>query len=453
MTGRSAWVDDGNAALLTDLYQLTMLQAYLREGMTERATFNLFVRRLPRGRNFLVAAGLDDALRYLESVRFSDDAIEHLRSLGRFDASFLDWLRGFRFTGDVDAMPEGTVAFENEPLVQVVAPIAEAQLVETFLMNQIHLQTTIASKAARVVLAAAGRRVVDFALRRSHGADAAMKGARAMFIAGVDATSNVLAGRVHGIPVAGTMAHSYVQAHDSEAEAFRAFVALHPDTVLLVDTYDTLRGVEKVVHLSRELVDAFRVTAVRLDSGDLATLARQTRRTLDEAGLASVGVFASGSLDEWSVRDLVAAGAPIDGFGVGTRMGVSSDAPSLDTVYKLLEYAGTPRMKLAPGKMDLPGRKQVFRADEGRDSMHDVIAGHEEERPERPLLIPVMRNGRRLPAGREDLATIRERARRDIQSLPARVRALDPAEPPYRVETSAALRTRQLSLRAALEAS
>ncbi|HKY60434.1 MAG TPA: nicotinate phosphoribosyltransferase [Gemmatimonadota bacterium] len=439
MSSAEPWVNDGNAALLTDLYQLTMLQAYWREGMEEEGVFSLFARRLPSARNYLLACGLDDVLRYLERLRFTGEALDYLSSLDPFSTDFLDWLGAFRFTGDVHAVPEGTPVFANEPLLEVTAPIPQAQLVETFIMNQVHLQTVLASKAARVVEAARGRPVVDFGLRRMHGTDAGMKAARAFHVAGVAATSNVLAGRVYGLQVTGTMAHSYVQAHDDELEAFRAFAALYPTTTLLVDTYDTLEAVGKVVRLAREMGDGFAVRAIRLDSGDLVRLAFDARRILDEAGLLDVEIFASGGLDEHEVDRVVTAGAPITGFGVGTGMGVSSDAPSIDIAYKLSSYAGRGRLKLSPGKPILPGRKQVFRMEEGDLAVGDVIARAEEDLPGRPLLATVMQGGKRVAAGRRGLDEARARAREEIGRLPARVRALERADPPYPVALSPAL--------------
>ena len=435
------WVDDGSAALLTDLYQLTMLQAYQAERMHEPAVFSLFVRRLPERRNYLIACGLNDALRYLETLRFAPDALEYIASLPEFHADFIDWLADFRFTGDVHAVPEGTPLFADEPLLEIVAPLPQAQLIETFVMNQVQHQTLVASKAARVVEAAAGRAVIDFGLRRMHGTDAGLKAARAFHIAGVAGTSNVLAGQRYGIPVRGTMAHSYIQSHDDEAAAFRAFARLYPSTILLVDTYDTLDGVRRVVELARELGDDFDVAGIRLDSGDLSSLAIEARRILDDAGLHDVTIFASGSLDEYRIAELLARAAPIDGFGVGTRMGVSSDAPSLDTAYKLTEYAGRGRTKLSPGKDILPGRKQVFRFfDDDGVAMHDVIARADERLPATPLLRPVMRGGERLPDGDVSLEASRVYAAQQRDRLPARIRALEPADPPYEVEVSNALR-------------
>jgi nicotinate phosphoribosyltransferase len=435
----SAWVNDSNAVLLTDLYELAMLQAYFEEGMEKEAVFELFPRRLPERRNYLVACGLDDVLHYLETLSFPPEAIAGLSRLGRFSDRFLERLARLRFSGDVYAVPEGTVVFGGEPLVEVVAPLPEAQLAETFLMNQVHFQTLAASKAARVVTAAAGRAVVDFGVRRMHGTDAGMKAARAFFIAGIQSTSNVLAGVTYGIPVAGTMAHSYVQAHADETEAFRAFARVFPDTVLLVDTYDTLEAVRKVVALAREMGDRFRISSVRLDSGDLDALSKAARRILDDGGLRDVSLFASSSLDEYAIAKLLAGGAPIAGFGVGTHMGVSEDAPYLDMAYKLVEYDGVGRTKLSPKKPILPGRKQVFRTLARGEAAGDVIAGHEEVLDGRPLLVQVMKSGRRTAAGRETLLVARDRARRELAELPTRLRALEAASPPYPVRVSAAL--------------
>ncbi|MEX2531079.1 MAG: nicotinate phosphoribosyltransferase [Gemmatimonadota bacterium] len=426
-------------ALLVDQYELTMLAAYHAEGHTDQAVFSLFVRRLPPERNFLLAAGLASVLSFLERLRFGSEALAYLQERPEFDEGFTDWLARLRFTGDVWAVPEGTPVFANEPILEIRAPLPEAQLVETFVMNQIHLQTVLASKAARVKLAAGDRAVVDFGIRRMHGIDAALKSARAFHIAGVDATSNVLAGQVHGVPVTGTMAHSYIQSFDDELEAFRRFLTVYPDTVLLVDTYDTLEGVRKVVTLAEELGDDFQVRGIRLDSGDLGELARGARSILDEAGLDGVEIFASGGLDEWSIRELVRSGAPIDGFGVGTGMGVSSDAPSLDLAYKLTEYAGKGRLKLSSSKRILPGRKQFFRLEVEGQAVRDVLTRHDEDVSGRPLLRKVMEGGRRTDDGRETLEDARQRAQEELDRLPERVLELEPAEPPFEVEVSQAL--------------
>lgn len=426
-------------ALLTDLYELTMVDAYLGEGLHDEAAFSLFVRRLPARRNFLLACGLEQALTYLETLRFSPEELAWLESLGRFSRPLLDWLERFRFTGDVYAMPEGTAVFGQEPLLEVVAPLPEAQLVETYLINQMHLQTLAASKAARVVQAARGRPVVDFGVRRMHGEDAGLKVARAAYIAGVSATSNLEAAQRYGLPVAGTLAHSYIQAHDDELAAFRAYVHRFPETTLLVDTYDTLEGVRKVVALARELGTDFHVQAVRLDSGDLASLAHQTRALLDDAGLERVRIFASGGLDEDEVARLLAHQAPIDAFGVGTAMGVSEDAPALDMAYKLVEYAGRGRLKLSPGKVLLPGRKQVFREEHDGVATRDVLACHDEVLPGRALLRRVMHAGRRMEGASPPLTELQAHARESLASLPMEVRSLEPARPPYPVDVSPAL--------------
>ena len=431
---------DTRSPLFTDLYQLTMLQAYFREEMREPAVFDLFVRRL-RHRNYLVACGLETVLDFLETLRFTDDELDYLADQDTFEDDFLDYLAGFRFTGDVYAMPEGTPVFPDEPILEVVAPIGEAQLVETYLLNQITFQTGLASKAARVVHAAqrdgTDRAVADFGMRRMHGTDAAMKAARACYIAGVDSTSNVLAGQTYGLPVTGTMAHSYIEAHDREVDAFKRFAELYPETTLLVDTYDTLDGVRKVIDLAEEWGDAFRVQALRLDSGDLAALAHQARQLLDDAGLEDVQLFASSGLDEHKITDLLDRGAPIDGFGVGTRMGTMADQPYLDSAYKLAGYAGTPRMKLSKAKSNLPGRKQVTRQFAEGTADQDVIAAHDEVVDGEPLLQCVMKDGARTDAGQpRSLDAVRAHAAEQQDRLPDRLRALSDAHPPYAVTLS-----------------
>lgn len=426
----------GGLALFTDLYELTMLQAYFEEAMLEEAVFSLFVRRLHPRRNFLLACGVETVLEFLETVRFEEDDLAYLESLHLFSDRFLRWLKDFRFTGEVNAVPEGTPVFANEPILEIVAPMPEAQLIETFVMNQVHVQTVLATKAGRVVTAAGGRPVVDFGARRMHGIDAALKAARAFWIGGVASTSNVLAGKHYGIPVAGTMAHSYIQAHENEAAAFRHFAKVFPNTTLLVDTYDTLEGIRKVIALARALGEEFHVKAVRLDSGDLLELSIEARRLLNEAGLKQVEIFASGGLDEDAIAALLAGGAPIDGFGVGTSMGVSSDVPDLDIAYKLCEYAGKGRLKLSTGKPVLPGRKQIFRVAEGERDVRDIIGCADEQPVGRPLLVPMMRKGNRLPAGAVNLMQARAYAREQMARLPERVRAISPADPPYPVEVS-----------------
>ena len=402
--------------LVTDLYELTMATSYLRREMCEPATFSLFARALPPSRGFLVAAGLDDVLRLLADYRFDENDLAWLAGQG-FDAATLDALRELRFTGDVWAIPEGHAVFPDEPLIEVTAPLPEAQLVETLVLNQITYQTALATKAARCRLAAGGRAaLVDFSLRRTHGIEAGMAAARAAAIVGFAGTSNVEAARRLGLPAVGTMAHSYVQAFRSEREAFAAFAADFPDrTTFLVDTYDTLSGVETALEVARSM-DLKGRLGVRLDSGDLLTLSKETRRLLDAAGREDVTIVASGGLDEFDVQQLLDDGAPIDTFGVGTKIGVSADAPSLDTAYKLVEYAGRPVMKLSPGKQTRPGPKQVHRGDL---SEGDVLATRSEPAPNNttPLLIQAMRDGERLGPV-ETAALAAARLSTDLAQLP-----------------------------------
>ena len=420
--------------LFTDLYQLTMLDAYLQEGMHEEAVFTLFVRRLPENRQFLMAAGLDPLLETLENLSFSEDDLSYLKSQN-FSEKLIEYLRNFEFTGQVRALPEGTVFFENEPIVEVKAPLPQAQIIETLVMNQLHMQTVLASKGARVALAAGERNVLDFGARRVHGIDAGAKGSRALYLSGIAATSNMLAGRMYGLPVAGTMAHSYIQAHDCEYEAFQQFLKRFPETVLLVDTVDTIKGVEKVIQLAKELGDDFKVKGIRLDSGDLGELAKQARSLLDDNGLSHLDIIASGGLDEHKITKLIEDNAPIDGFGVGTGMGVSDDAPALDMAYKLVHYADKGRLKLSSGKPVLPGEKQVFR--EADDYLiRDTIARESEQLPGQPLLKKVMQNGKRLPSHQRDIEKIRAYAKQQLALLPNYVAALRSGEKSYPVAIS-----------------
>ncbi|MFU8875374.1 nicotinate phosphoribosyltransferase [Micromonospora sp. SL4-19] len=414
------------SGLRTDLYELRMAASYLRRGMTEPATFSLFVRRLPPQRGFLVAAGLAEALAFLESFAFDDDELGYLRDVVGLDPPTLAALAGLRFTGDVWAVPEGRAVFADEPLLEVTAPIAEAQLVETGVLNLITFHTTVASKAARCRLAAGDAQLIDFAFRRTHGIEAGAGVARASAIAGFAATSHVEAARHYGLRPSGTMAHSYVEAFTDERAAFRAFAADFPvNPIFLVDTYDTPAGVRAAVDVISELGLTGPV-AVRLDSGDLAALARQARAILDEAGLWQAQIVASGSLDEDVIAALVAQGAPIDAYGVGTRMGVSYDAPSLDSAYKLVSVGDRPVLKLSPGKATLPGPKQVFRDPAGASG--DVIGLRNEPSVagREPLLVPVMRGGRRLeaadPAG--ELRAAQDRFHADLAWLPDAARRL-----------------------------
>ncbi|HXH02453.1 MAG TPA: nicotinate phosphoribosyltransferase [Candidatus Competibacteraceae bacterium] len=412
-----------HSPLVTDLYQLTMLQAYHQAGMVDSATFELFVRRLPAERGFLLAAGLEQVLEFLENLRFSAEELDWLRSTGRFRDDFLDSLAGLRFRGDVDALPEGTACFGQEPILRVTAPLPQAQLVESRLINIVHYQTLVASKAARSVLAAPGKLLVDFGLRRAHGGEAGLWAARASYIAGFNGSATVLAGMRYGIPVYGTMAHSLVMAFDHEEDAFEHFALSQPDNVvLLIDTYDTLAAAAKLPALAVRLAErGIRIKGVRLDSGDLAVLSREVRRILDEGGLREAIIFASGDLDEYLLAELLRGGAPIDGFGIGTRLTIASDAPHLDCVYKLQEYAGRPRRKRSTGKATWPGRKQIYRCYADGIMSGDCLGLLDHAEPGTPLLQPVMRQGQRLrPA--EPLPVIRERARRELAALPEPLR-------------------------------
>jgi nicotinate phosphoribosyltransferase len=429
------------SVLLTDLYQLTMLEGYHDSGMEDIAVFEFFVRKLRPGRSFLMAAGLEQALQFLEGLCFSSEELAWLASTGRFKKEFLASLETLRFTGDVHAMPEGAIFFPSEPILRITAPIAQAQLVETRLINLLHFQTLIASKAARMVLMAPEKLLVDFGLRRAHGAEAGLLAARASYIAGFTGTSDVLAGMQFGIPLFGTMAHSFVQAHDDETLAFEHFVHAQPDNVvLLIDTYDTEAAARKVVALAPRLDrKGIRIKGVRIDSGNLAEHARKVRQILDAGGLQQVTIFASGDLDEYVLRDMFASGAPVDGLGIGTRMDTSSDMPYLDCAYKLQEYAGKPRRKRSEGKQTWPGRKQVYRSydADGRIAA-DLVTLETDAQPGEPLIMPIMRGGKRLVPATE-LADIRNYATANLTRLPEPLRRLqEPCE--YRVEISSALR-------------
>jgi nicotinate phosphoribosyltransferase len=423
-----------NIAMLTDLYELTMAASYHEHRPDDRATFDLFVRKLPPHRSYLVFAGLEQALCYLTRLSFNPDAIQYLRSKRLFPSSFLSHLKTIRFHGDVDAMPEGTVFFPDEPVLRVTGNLIEAQIVETLLLNTINLQTLIATKAARVVEAAEGRPVVEFGLRRAQGTDAGLKGARAAYLAGCAGTSNVLAGQLFGIPIFGTMAHSFVQAFPSELDAFRAFAKTFPSgTTLLIDTYDNVRGAQHAAIVARELArHGHRLGGVRLDSGDLITASRSVRRILDARKLRKVTIFASGNLTEYRIQEIVRRRAPIDAFGIGTELSVSADAPSLDLVYKLSEVVSgetkTPTLKLSAGKQTYPGRKQVFRLERDERFVGDILALDHERVSGRPLLKPVMRKGR-LVGPLPSLSSLRRHAAAERRQLPSKLRSLTEARP------------------------
>jgi len=430
----------GSSPLLTDLYQLNMIEAYLAYGEIKTAVFELFVRELPVRRGFLMAAGLEQALEFLETLRFSSDEIDWLKGTKRFSARTLEYLANLRFTGDVHALPEGSIFFANEPILRVTAPLPEAQLVEARLINIVHFQTMIASKTARMVLAAPGKLLVDFGLRRAHGAEAGLMAARASYIAGFSGTATVLAAKLFDIPVFGTTAHSYIQAQDSETVAFERFAHARPEgVVFLIDTYDTEAAARKVVALAPRLDAAgIKVSGVRLDSGDLIALSKSVRRILDDGVLADVTIFASGGLDEDQLMAIAQANAPIDGFGIGTSLTTSSDVPALDCAYKLQEYAGSPRRKHATGKATWPGRKQVWRH-YGPDNLMvgDTLSVENDHQQGEPLIHPVMQAGKRI-ATSPTFDDIRAHAARELRLLPAPLRELKPGAT-YKVRVGQAL--------------
>lgn len=436
-----------SSVLLTDLYQLTMLQAYVEQEMTETAVFELFVRRLPPHRSFLMAAGLEQVLNFLEQLHVSQAELAWLESTGRFHSTLLRYLEGLRFTGDVQAMQEGTIFFPHEPMLRIVAPLPLAQLVETRIINLLNFQTMIASKAARSVLVAGETPLIDFGLRRAHGAEAGLFAARASYLAGFAGTATVLAGMAYDIPIYGTMAHSFVQAHKDETAAFEHFALAQPENViLLIDTYDTEAAAHKVVNLAPSLKQqGILVKGVRLDSGDLADHARKVRRILNEGGLPHAQILASGNLDEYQLQRLIASEAPIDSFAIGTALTTSADAPSLDCAYKLQEYAGRPCRKRSEGKATWPGRKQVYRqyGQDGRFD-HDVVTTLDDHQPGEPLLQPVMVEGRRLtrpPA----LSELRARTTHELLRLPEPLRQLENSLP-FDVRISQSLQDLAMSI-------
>ena len=433
--------NEKNMSLFTDFYELTMCASYFDNKKFEPATFDLFIRRLPENRSYFLVAGLEQILLYLKTVKFTEEHLAYLKKQG-FNKEFLDYLRDFKFTGEVWAAPEGTVAFPCEPLIRVTAPIIEAQLVETFLLNTVNLQTTIATKASRVVQAAKGKAVIEFGLRREHGIDAGMKVARCSYIAGCQGTSNVLAGLAYGIPVFGTMAHSFVMSYEKEIDAFRAFAKTFPDkSTLLIDTYDDIAGAEKAATVAKELEKkGCRLGGVRLDSGDLAEISKKVRKLLDDKGLQYVKIFASGDLDEFKIAELLENDAKIDAFGVGTKMGTSADKPYVDVIYKLCETMSEkgvfePIMKLSEGKVTLPGRKQVYRFKDANGNFSgDIIALADEKVKGEPLLVKVMEKGE-IIYDFPSLDEIRAAAAENLSKLPAKYKKLTGA-PAYPVELS-----------------
>jgi len=411
--------------LLTDLYQFTMMEAYLQTAMDKTAIFEFYVRDLPKNRGFLVAAGLDSALSFLENLHFTSEEIACLAATGRFSRRLLDYLSSLRFYGDVYALPEGTVCFANEPLLRIVAPLPIAQLVETRLINLLHLETIIASKAARCVLAAGGKMLVDFGLRRAHGAEAGLLAARAVYICGFSGTATVMAGTSYGIPIFGTMAHSYIEAFGNEEEAFVAFARANPNNVtFLIDTYDTIRGARHAIQAARRLLkEGIKTQAVRLDSGDLVVLAKKVRFILDQNGFSDIKILASGNIDEYMIQKLVASKAPLDAFGVGTKLDTSEDAPYLECAYKLMEYDGRPRLKKSAGKATLPGRKQVRRCFRKGIMVQDTVTLEDDIAEGAPLVEKVMDQGKRL-SRYPDLSAVAAYTKGQLQSLPEYLRQL-----------------------------
>lgn len=441
-----------NLSLLLDLYELTMAQCYFHYKKDTLATFDLFVREMPANRAYLVVAGLEDILDYIKTLKFSDADLRYLNKQKIFSADFLSYLSHFKFRGDIWAMPEGTIFFANEPIIRVTAPIIEAQIVESSLLNTINLQTMIASKACRVVCAAGGKGVYDFALRRTHGTDAAIKVARAAYIAGFNGTSNVLAGKLYNLPIVGTMAHSYVMSFKHEIDSFLAYSSIFPErTILLVDTYDTKKGIKNAINIALYLkAKGFRLLGIRLDSGDIAGLSKFARETLDKAGLNYVKIFASGNLDEFKIKDLLMHRACIDNFGVGTHMGVSLDAPSLDVIYKISEVTDEdgnflPTMKLSKGKVTYPGRKQVFRIkDKSGNFIKDIVGLEKEKINGTPLLIKVVDKGRIIYKA-PSLKEIRLKTKNNLLKFPDRLKAVYP-QYQYPVEISSGLKKLTLTL-------
>lgn len=435
---RSLFPTEETLGINTDLYELTMAAAYFRAGRTrDWVTFELFTRKLPKSRSFLIAAGLEQALHYMTNVRFTDETLRYLRSLEIFqhvDDAFFDYLKAFRFSGDLYALPEGTICFANEPIIQVSAPAIEAQILETFLINTVNFQSMVASKAARICLAGKDKQIVDFGSRRAHSPQAGVLAARASFIGGCHGTSNVLAGFEMGIPVYGTMAHSYVQFFGDDSEAFRRFHEVFPEnTILLVDTYDTLEGVRKAISMEGT------IKGVRLDSGDLVALAVKTRDLLDAHGRNDVRIVASGNLDEEKILAFSLSGAPIDAYGVGTDLVVSVDAPSCDLVYKLVEVIGDgkvqPRIKASEGKATVPFRKQVFRQLREGKFAGDAIGRWDESMTGEPLLQKYIETGQLIAELPGDLREIRDRAQEQLSQLPTPFKLLHSAEE-YPVEYS-----------------
>ncbi|MEN8243915.1 MAG: nicotinate phosphoribosyltransferase [Thermodesulfobacteriota bacterium] len=412
--------------LFTDLYELTMAASYFDNRIFSEATFSVFVRDTSR-RNYFVAAGLEDALRELEAFQFSEDELTYLTGTGLFSEAFIDHLKGLRFTGTIHALPEGTIFFPNEPVLEVTAPLIESQIIETFILNTIGFQTNVASKGGRCVYAAKDRPLVDFSLRRTQGQDAGLKVARSTFLVGFSGTSNVLAGKQFGLPVSGTMAHSYILAFDREIDAFASFAETFPESsVFLIDTYDTLEGARNAAKVALEMqARGHALLGVRLDSGDMADLSQQVRKLLDKAGLPDVKIYASSGFDEFEIMDIISHDAQIDAFGVGTKLGVSADVPYLDIVYKLVRFNQRNIRKLSTGKVSLAGEKQIFRRIDGNGMLAEDIIGLRDDgiADAEPLLKKVMTNGRCIEAS-PSLKDIQSRFKKNFSQLPEEFKSI-----------------------------
>jgi nicotinate phosphoribosyltransferase len=430
-------------AMLTDLYEFTMAASYYEHGIVAPATFSLFIRKYPPDRGYFVSAGLEHVLDFLESFSFDQEDLDYLDSKNLFSHDFLDFLGHLRFTGDVHAISEGRLFFKDEPILELTAPIIQGQLVETFIINAINFGVIIATKASRCIHAARGKNLVDFSLRRTHGADAGIQAARACYITGFTSTSNVLAGKLYDIPISGTMAHSYILSFDEEIEAFRAYSKSFPEhTVLLIDTFDTIEGARKAVQVAKEMADqGCKLRGVRLDSGDMAELSKEVRKILNDEGLNDVLIFASGGFDEFRIAESLERGAQIDAFGVGTRIGVSADAPYTNIAYKLVEYDNNPVLKLSSGKQNIPSSKQIFRTHPGGKFQKDTIGLRDEKLEGEQLLVKVMQNGKRI-ASSMSLQEIRQRFNDEFTSLNGSIKAIRNPKA-YPVELSPKLKNLQ----------
>ena len=429
-------------SLMLDLYELTMAQSYFQNSMSEPSTFSLYIRSYPYNRGYFVTAGLSDVITYLQDLKFTEESITYLESTGIFDTQFLQFLRTLHFTGDVWAIPEGGIVFADEPLLEITAPIIEAQIIETFIVNQMHYQTLIATNASRCVWAARDRSVIEFGLRRTHGIDAGLKMARASYMAGCKSTSNVLANKIYGIPMTGTMAHSFITSMTDEIAAFRAYYKSFPcRTVLLLDTYDTINATHNAVVVAKEIeTDGNQLLGVRIDSGDLLSLSKKVRQILDAEGLSYVTIVASGGLDEYSVEKLLNQGAPIDVFAIGTKMSVSDDSPSMDMIYKQVRYADRSIMKLSPQKISLPESKQIFRTKDSMDYFAgDILGLRDENINGKPLLEQIMTEGKVIKT-LPNIHQIRDHFAEEFECIKAEYKTLT-TPPEYPVTLSPGLQT------------